>query len=51
MMATLLLPILMIIFYLPMIGLSVACMVYFIRLGNKGMKALDIYIQNNGGNS
>ncbi len=28
-------------------GLSIYCLVLFIRLGHKGLKALDIYIEKN----
>ncbi|WP_168928309.1 hypothetical protein [Paenibacillus ginsengarvi] len=33
-----------ILFYLVLIGLSVYCLVLFIRLAHRGIKALDIYI-------
>jgi len=37
-------PILMFLFYLALAGLSVYCLILFIRLAHRGIKALDIYI-------
>jgi hypothetical protein len=33
--------------YIPLLVLTVYCIVLFIKLANKGIKALDIYLSNN----
>lgn len=35
------------IFYIPLIGISIFCMVLYIKLALRGIKALDIYIEKN----
>jgi len=37
--------------YIPMIGISIACLVLFIKLALRGIKALDIYIDQNSDSS
>ena len=44
------LPLLIALIYVPVIGISIACLVLFIKLSLRGIKALDIYIENNGRN-
>ncbi|MNJ27195.1 hypothetical protein [Paenibacillus lentus] len=41
-------PILAILIYLALIGLSVYCLILFIKLAHRGIKALDIYIHEKG---
>ena len=41
------LSILLVFVYLPIIVLSVLCLIIFIMLALRGIKALDIYIENN----
>jgi heme/copper-type cytochrome/quinol oxidase subunit 2 len=45
MMDSLIFLILAILIYLPVIGIGIFCMIQFIRLANRGIKALDIYIE------
>jgi hypothetical protein len=33
--------------YIPLLVLTVYCIVLFIKLANRGIKALDIYLSNN----
>ena len=40
--------ILMLIIYIPLLVLSIYSIVLFIRLGQRGIKALDIYLSKNG---
>jgi len=37
-------PILLFLFYIALGGLSIYCLILFIRLAHRGIKALDIYI-------
>jgi len=37
----------LVIVYLSLLGLSIYCLVLFIKLAHRGIKALDIYIENN----
>ncbi|WP_438446072.1 hypothetical protein [Gorillibacterium sp. sgz5001074] len=37
-------PLLFIVFYLSMLGIGIYCIVLFIRLAHRGIKALDLYI-------
>jgi hypothetical protein len=37
-------PILFILFYIGLAGLSIYCLILFIKLAHRGIKALDIYI-------
>lgn len=37
-------PILLLLFYIALAGLSIYFLILFIRLGHRGIKALDIYI-------
>lgn len=41
-------PILIFLVYLALIGLSVYCLILFIKLAHRGIKALDIYIHEKG---
>lgn len=40
--------IIMVVLYIPLIAISIACLVLFIKLALRGIKALDIYIDQNG---
>ncbi|MUG47664.1 hypothetical protein [Paenibacillus woosongensis] len=41
-------PVLIFLVYLVLIGLSVYCIILFIKLARRGIKALDIYIHEKG---
>lgn len=41
-------PVLAFLIYLVLIGLSVYCLILFIKLAHRGIKALDIYIHEKG---